>query len=246
MTDAVVDQRLTDIVKTGCIRLGLFLPQYSITGTGGISPIGAGVVAYKLIERLAELLSIKMEIVQQPSPPKAVRTLNEGGCDIIIMGIEESRRKLVDFTAPIIQFDYAYLVPPGSPIKEITEVDRPGHRISVPRGHASWMELKRLIQHAEIVDTDLPDEAFALVRDGVVDVFALPREQLIDYEATLPGSRILVQGFGINDVGFAVAKGRPQFLEFINGFVDETKRAGLVSQILDHAKLTSRGFNLAI
>jgi len=243
MHDRFVDPGLIKIVKTGCIRLALFLPQYLITETGDISPVGAGVVAHKLIGVLAEQLNIRIQIVEQPSPPKAVETLNEGGCDVIIMGIEESRRKLVDFTPSVIQFDYAYLVPSDSPINEMSEVDRPGHRISVPRGHASWMALKKLIVDAEIVDTEIPDEAFALFCDGDADVFALPREQLIDYAAMLPGSRILTQGFGINDVGFAVSKGQSQFLAFMNKFVKEAKVSGLVSQILDDAELTSRGFN---
>ena len=245
MTDRAAEPRIADIARTGCIRLALFLPQYTKTSTGDINPVGAGFVAHELIVALAEHLSIRMQIVHQQAPPKAIETLNGGGCDVMILGIEESRRKFVDFTPPVIQFDYAYLVPPGSPIEETAEVDHPGHRISVPQGHASWMALKRLIRHAEIVGTDLPDEAFALIRDGNANVFALPREQLIDYAALLPGSRILTQGFGVNDVGLAVAKGRSQLLAYISDFVEEAKASGLVSRILDGAELTSRGFNVA-
>ncbi|NKB22377.1 MAG: transporter substrate-binding domain-containing protein [Alphaproteobacteria bacterium] len=246
MTDTAPDPRIANIVKAGCIRPGLFLPQYALTKAGDLNPVGAGVVAHGLIGTLAEHLGIEMQIVQQPSPPKAVETLNAGGCDILIMGIEASRTEIVDFTPPVIQFDYAYLVPTGSPINETAEVDRPGHRISVPGGHASWMALKRKIIHAEIVETDIPDESFALLCDGKTDVFALPREQLIDYAAELPGSRILTEGFGVNDVGLAVAKGQSQRLAFINEFVKEAKASGLVQRILEEAKLTSRGFNVAL
>ncbi len=161
------------------------------------------------------------------------------------MGVAESRRKLVDFTPPVIQFDFAFLVLAGSAIADIADVDRPGLRITVPSGHASWMALKRMIAHAEIVETDVPDEAFALIRDGKVDVFALPREQLIDYAAMLPGSRILREGFGVNVVGFAVAKGRQQLLGLISDFVEDAKASGLVGRILDNAALTSRGFDVA-
>ncbi len=245
MIDGLEALTLTKIQNNQCIRLALFLPQYAIDDNGALIPIGAGVVGHKLIETLAGQLNIKMQIVGQSSPPQAVETLKEGGCDVMIMGIEESRRKLVDFTPPVIRFDYAYLVPPGSPINEMSEVDRSGHRISVPRGHASWIALKKQISYADIVDTELPDKAFALLCDGEAEVFALPREQLMDYAAILSGSRILTQGFGINDVGFAVAKGQSQFLEFLTKFVREAKMSGLVSQILDDAELTSRGFNTA-
>ena len=107
------------------------------------------------------------------------------------------------------------------------------------------MSLKRSIVHAEIVGTEIPDEAFALLRDGEVDVFALPREQLINYAALLPGSRILSKGFGYNVGSFAVAKGREQLLTFISDFVEEAKASDLVKRILDDAELTSRGFDVA-
>ena len=245
MTDIPTDPRLADIAKTGVIRLALFLPQFTESAAGAFTPLGAGLVAHQLIGALAERLGIEMKVVQQPAPPKAIKTLNAGGCDIIILGIEDSRRKLVDFTPPVIQFDYAYLVPPGSAVTENAEIDRPGMRISVPLGHASWMALERQIEHAEIVGTELPDESFALVRDGKADAFALPREQLIDYAALLPGSHILSEGFGVNDVGLAVAKGRSRLLSDISDFVADAKASGLIGRILDGAELTSRGFNVA-
>lgn len=245
MTDAAADIRIADIARTGRIRLALFLPQYARTSTGDINAVGAGLVGYELISVLAERLGLKVEIVPQPNPPKAIEALNAGDCDVTVIGIDESRRKHVDFTPPVFRFDFAYLVPSGSPIVEADEVDRPGHRISVPEGHAVVMALKRFIEHAEIVGTDLPDEAFALIRDGKADIFALPRERLIDYAAKLPGSRILAQGFGVNHVGLAVAKGQTQRLSFISDFVDEAKASGLVSRILDGADLTARGFSVA-
>lgn len=245
MNNSAVDPRVADIIKAGAIQLALFLPQYSKTSDGSLTPHGAGVVGHRLIGALAEGLGIEMQIVEQPSPPAAIKTLNTGDCDLLILGVEESREKLVEFSLPVIQFDFAYLVSANSALKETEGVDCPGCRISVPSGHASWMSLKRSIVHAEIVGTEIPDEAFALVRDGEVDVFALPREQLINYAALLPGSRILSKGFGYNVGSFAVAKGREQLLTFISDFVEEAKASDLVKRILDDAELTSRGFDVA-
>ena len=98
---------------------------------------------------------------------------------------------------------------------------------------------------ALIVATDLPDDAFALVRDGGADIFALPREQLMDYADRLPGSRILAEGFGVNDVALAVARGQADRLACISDFVADAKASGLVGRILEAAGLTSRGFTVA-
>ncbi len=245
MSNAADDPRITDIIESGVIRLALFLPQYATAADGVVTPLGAGVVGNALIGTLAESLGIRMELIEQPSPPAAIKTLNDGGCDLSILGVEELRWQLADFTPPVIQFDFAYLVPVGSAIQETDEVDRPGCRISVPSGHASWMALKATIKHAEIVATEIPDEAFAMVQAGDVDAFALPREQLIDYAELLPGSRILTEGFGYNIGSFAIAKGRQDLLDFMNEFVEEAKASGQVKRILDEADLTSRGFDVA-
>jgi len=245
MSNPESDWRIADIVEAGVIRLGLFLPQYVKAADGFVTPLGAGVVGHGLIGTLAERLGIEGRIIEQPSPAAAIKTLNDGGCDLLILGVEDSRKKLVDFSPPVIQFDFAYLVPADSPLKETAEVDHPGCRISVPSGHASWMALKRSIEHAEIVGTDIPDDAFAMVREGEVDVFALPREQLIDYAEMLPGSRILKEGFGYNIGSFAIAKGRDSLLDYIGAFVEDAKESGLVKDILDEADLTSRGFDVA-
>lgn len=238
------DPRIADIVEAGVIRLALFLPQYAKGADGTLLPSGAGLVARELFLDLTKRLGIALDIIEEPTPPRAITTLNAGGSDVLIIGIEPARRALVDFTAPVIQFDYAYLVPSGSPIAATAEVDRPGRRISVVQGHASWMALKRVVTKAEIRGTDLPDEAFAMLRDGNADVFALPREQLLDYAVALPGSRILKEGFGINDVGLAVAKGRSRLLGFLDDIVRDAKASGLVGRILDGAELNSRGFNV--
>lgn len=244
MNDDAFDPRIAPIAATGRIRLALFLPQYERTATGELKSHGVAFVGHTLMKALAERIGIAVEIVERPSPPATIETLNAGGCDVMVLGFDESRTKLVDFTPGIARFDFAYLVLPGSAIEETAEVDRAGNRISVARGHASWMTLERSIAHAEIVATEVPDEAFALVRDGAAEVFALPRAHLIDYAAMLPGSRILAEGFGFNTACFAVAKGQTRLRDYIGEFVDDAKASGLVGRILDDADLTSRGFDV--
>ncbi len=244
MAEATADPRITDIVEAGVIRMALFLPQFAETPAGEVNPKGVGIVAHKLMDALAEHMNVTLRLVGFPNPPKAIEALNTGEVDVIFTGIVASRRTLIAFTDPVIQFDYAYLVPAGSPIAESSEVDRPGRRISVVDGHASTMALERLVEHAELVRSDVPEKAFALFCDGGADVFAVPRMELFDYVETLPGSRILTEGFGINTVGFAVAKDKLERLEFIVDRVAEAKAAGLVDRILEDFGLTDRGFSV--
>ena len=241
MSEPTADPRVADIVEAGVIRLALFLPQFVETSTGEIDPKGAGLVGQELLGPLAERLNVTLETIGQPTPPKAIEALVAGEADVIFIGIQASRQSIVAFTAPVIRFDYGYLVPEESPIAESSEVDQPGRRISAVRGHASTMALERSIEHAEILLSDVPEQAFALFREGGADVFAVPRVELFDYAPTMPGSRILTEGFGFNTLGFAVSEDRLRLLGVFDEYVADAKESGLVQRILDDSGLAARG-----
>ena len=138
------------------------------------------------------------------------------------------------------------MVSPASNIKNTLEVDRSGVKIAVPTGHASWIELKKIIQHAEIIATELPVQAFQMLHDGSVDVFALPREQLLDFSNSYSGARILKEGFGYNDVGLAVAKGRSELRYALREYTELSKKSGFVQDILNKKGFSDRGFTVPL
>lgn len=236
--------QIAGLVRAGEIRLGLFLPQYAKDSGGGeCRGIGIGFVAIALMRALAERLGVVLRVVEFPTPPTAVEGLKAGACDVAMMGIEPSRTVVLDFTPPIVQFDYTFLVPAGSPLRRAADCDRPGRRIAVVRGHASTLELTRIAKHAELIGFDLPDQAFDLLRGGKADAFAAPREVLLDYAAALLAACVLDDAYGINNVGIAVAKGRADRLAFISAFAEDAKASGLVGYIIARGGL--RGFRVA-
>jgi len=238
------DPRIADLIEAGEIRLGLFLPQYAKDAAGGeCRGIGIGFVAIAMMRALAERLDVAMRVVEFPTPPTTVGGLKTGACDLAFMGIEPSRTAVLDFTAPVVQFDYTFIVPVGSPLQHAAACDRPGLRIAVVRGHASTLELTRIAKHAELIGFDLPDDAFDLLRSGKADAFAAPREVLLDYAAKLPDSRVLADAYGVNNVGIAVAKGHAGRLAFISAFAEDAKASGLVGEIIARGGL--RGFRVA-
>jgi len=240
----LADRRVADLVQSGKIRVALFLPQYTRDlASGALRGVGAGYLAIELGHVLEARLGIAAVVMELPTPSKTVACLKAGACDAAFLGIEPSRATAVDFTPPVVQFDYTYLVPAGSPIQKIADADAPGRRIAVVGNHASTMTLRRIAKHAELVDSELPEEAFALLRAGKVDAFALPREQLLDYSLTLPGSQVLAGSYGINRVAMAIPKGQAGRLAFLSEFVEEAKASGLIAHIIERGAL--RGFEVA-
>jgi polar amino acid transport system substrate-binding protein len=238
------DPRVADLVQSGKIRVALFPPQYAKDpATGELRPFGAGIVSMEIARGLARRLGVEVLLVGHPTPPKAVECVKTAACDVVIAGIEPSRAAEVDFSQPVIQFDYTYLVPAGSSIHGAADVDRSGIRIAVVRNHASTFALSRIVKHGELVSADIPDAAFELLRAGNVDAFAAPREALLDYSAKLPGSTVLADAYGVNLVGIAVPKGQAGRLSYIREFIEEAKASGLIQRAIDGAGL--RGVRVA-
>jgi polar amino acid transport system substrate-binding protein len=239
------DPRVADLVQAGKIRVALFLPQYTKDPvTGALQGVGTGFLAIEIARVLAARLGIEVRLIEQPSPLETVACLKSNACDIAFLGIEPSRAVEIDFSAPIFQFDYTYLVPAGSSIDRADGVDRPGVRVTIVRGHASALVLRRKVTRAELIGADLPDGAFELLRAEKADAFALPREQLLDYSIKLPGSRVLEDSYGINLVAMAVAKGQAGWLAYCNEFIEEAKASGLIQRAIDRGAL--RGFEVAL
>jgi polar amino acid transport system substrate-binding protein len=225
VTPSLGDPRVADLVQAGKIRVALFPPQYAQDpATGELRPFARG---------LARRLGVEAVLVGRPTPPQAVECVKTGACDLVIVGIEPSRAAEVDFSPPVIEFDYTYLVPVGSPIQSISDVDRPGTRIAVVRNHASTLALSRIVKHGELVAAEVPDAAFDLLRTGHAHAFASAREALIDYSARLPGSKVLTDAYGANLVGIAVPKGNAGRLAYISEFIEDAKASGLIQRAID-------------
>lgn len=238
------DSRMADLVHSGRIRLGLFIPQYTKdVKTGEPRGRGTGFLGIEITRAIATRLGIQAQIIQHATPAEALQSLEAGACDIAVMGIEPSRVEHMDFSPPVVEFDYAYLVPAGSHIRRPADADQEGVRIAFVRGHASSLALARTVKRAKLIGADLPDDAFNRLRTGEADVFAFPRQELIDYAIKLPGSRDLEEPYGINLVGFAVPKGNAERLAYVSAFLEEAKSSGSIERMISGGELA--GFRVA-
>ena len=238
------DSRVASLVKTGEIRVGLFLPQYALDVTSGdLKGVGTGFLAIELTQIIAARLGITKRIVQFPAPNAAIAGLKNETCDVVFLGIAPSRAAEVDFAPAIFQFDYSFLLPQGSTIKSIADADQKGIRIGIVDGHASALTLRSIVKHAQLIGAELPDETFDLLKQGKVDALAFPRDHVLDFAGRLPGSRVLAKGYGINRVGIAVRKGRSGLLAWCSEFSEEVLDTGVVQSMINNATLP--GFEAA-
>jgi polar amino acid transport system substrate-binding protein len=103
--------------------------------------------------------------------------------------------------------------------------------------------LTRTLKQAELVRTDTLADAVELVRIGNVHARAAPRAILLVESATLPGSRVLDDGFAVIAYAALVPKGQAGRLTYVNEFMEEAKASGLIKRTIETAGL--RGVQVA-
>jgi polar amino acid transport system substrate-binding protein len=230
----ISDARVADLVRSGKVRVALYLPQYTKDPTTGELrgwPI-------ELVRLLGEHIGVEGVPVEHATPPQAIACLKSGECDVSILGIDPTRAVDVDYSAAFAQLEFTYLVPNGSSIRSIADADRPGVRIAVVRNHVSTLVLTRALKQATPVYAEMIDPAFDLLRTGRAEVFAAVRAELVKYATQLPGSRVLDESYGANRFGMAVAKGQAaERLAYMSEFIDEARTSGLLQQIIDRSGL---------
>jgi polar amino acid transport system substrate-binding protein len=236
------DPRVADLAQSGALRVGVGLGSL----TTAIKNPTTGEVkgpALELGGALAARIGIQFVPVEFPRPGAVIDGLRANAWDISILIADPTRAEQVDFSNPFLQSDLTYLVAPGSTIQSVADADQPGIRIGAARNDTSDLQLTRALKRAELVRTDSIAAALELLRTGGVNAIALNRPSLIAQSATLPGSRVLSDGFADFYSAVAVPKGHDGWLAYINEFVEDAKVSGLVNRMIE--KLAMQGVRVA-
>jgi len=230
------DSRVADLVQAGVLRfaLGLGTPTTAIKDpeTGELK--GAGL---EMGRALAARMGVKFTGVEYPRPGAVLDDLSANTWDASFLVFDPQRAGQVNFSNPSMQTDFTYLLRPGSTIRSAAQVDQPGIRIAVPRGDGSDLYLTRTLKYAELIRTESHAAAVQLLRTGGADAKASPRPVLAAESVTLPGARLLSDGFA--DISFAMVlpKAQTAHLAYVNEFIENAKASGLVQQIIEKVDL---------
>ena len=230
MTD-VTAALCSEFAPTGKLRVGLNMSNFLLTRTDAATGKPRG-VAHDLAQELARRLGLAVELCPYPNPGALADAANKGVWDVGFLGAEPLRANEIDFTPAYVEIDSTYLVPPGSAIKDIGEVDRKAIRIIVPEKAAYELYLSRTIKNAELVKDKGGDLCFKRFVDEKFDALAGLRPRLITDQTKLPGSRILEGSFTAVQQAAGVPKGRAAAAKYLSAFIEEVKASGLVAKAI--------------
>ena len=192
---------------------------------------------------IARRLGVPLKLIPFKSPGELGDQAENNVWDIGNIGAEPQRAKTIAFTAAYTEIQSTYLVPAGSPIKTITDVDKPGVRISVTGRSAYGLWLENNIKHATLMRTDTLDSSFEQFVAQKLEALAGLKPRLIDDVKKLPGARILDGQFSAVQQAVGTPKKNTAAALWLAKFVEEAKASGLVQSFIDKHKV--KGLSVA-
>jgi polar amino acid transport system substrate-binding protein len=222
---------LAQLAPTGVLRAGINMSNFLLVngrtpdgGPAGVSP--------SLAAAIAERLGVPVRYIPYPRPGELADDAGTGAWDIGLIGAEPQRAEKIAFTAAYAEIEATCLVPPGSPITSLGEVDRAGIRIASAERAAYDLWLERNIRHAELRRAGGLDASFALFRDEGLEALAGLRPKLLSDQALMPGSRMLDGAFMTVQQAVGTARTNAEGAAFLRGFVEEAKASGLIARLI--------------
>lgn len=219
----------SEIAPTGTLRVGIYYTNPVLvqrdSATGG--PRG---VAADISRELARRIGIPIEFVVYDAAAKLSAAVKTGEWDIAFLAVDPARALEINFAPPILEIEGVYLVPAGSPLRGISEVDGEGVRIAVAANNVYDLILSRLVKRAQLVRAPTVPAAIDMFVADKLDVMAGAKPQLVDASAKYPGSRILDGRFMVVQLTAGVPKSRETAAKYLSEFIEDLKATGFVAQ----------------
>lgn len=222
---------INTFAPTGKLRASINLgnPILANMGKDG-KPFG---VSIDLAHEFARQLGVVVELVVFDTAGKSVEAVTNQNSDFGFFAIDPVRGADIAFTAPYLLIEGAYLVKDASPIRDNTEVDRPGNRIVVGKGSAYDLYLTREIKQAQLVRAPTsPTVVDTFIKQGA-EVAAGVKQQLESDTHRIPGLRLLPGCFMVIQQAMGISKGRGEAAALLlHHYVEDKKANGFVAEAL--------------
>jgi polar amino acid transport system substrate-binding protein len=231
-----------ELAPHGVLRAGINMSNFLLV-TGRSAAGDPEGVSPNMARAIADRLGVPIKYVPFPKPGELADAVDTDAWDIGLIGAEPARAEKIAFTAAYAEIEATYLVPAGSPITAIAEVDRPGTRIAVSARSAYDLWLERNIKHATLVRSDgLAGAVEKFQRDGLEALAGL-RPALLSDVQKMPGARILDGQFTAVQQAIGTPRKNVEGARFRREFVEEAKASGLVASFIEKHKV--KGLSVA-
>jgi polar amino acid transport system substrate-binding protein len=221
----------SDLAPTGTLRAAINYGNPILAQGGPVASDLRGLTV-DLSRELARRIGVPVELVPYDAAGKITDAVRTGAWDVAYLAVDPQRANEIAFTAPYVEIEGTYLVPAGSPLRTIDDVDRDGVRIAVSAKSAYDLFLSRSLQHAQIVRAPSNPASIDLFTSDKLEAVAGVRQALVTAAAKIPGSRVMDGRFMVIPQAAGVPKGRDAGAKYLREFIEDAKASGFVAESL--------------
>ncbi len=229
-------EKISDAVKaelapSGRMRVGLNYQNFLLVL--GDAPDGSPRgIAPDLARELGRRTGLEIDFVRFPKAGLLADAVKEAACDVGFLGAEPQRAQDIAFSAAYLEIPVTFVVPAGSPIRSVGEVDAEGVRIAVAEKSAYDLYLTRNMKKAKLLRVAGIDESFRLFVDEKLEALSGLKPRLVDDVAKLPGARLLDGQVTAVQQACGTPRARSQAAGYLRSFIEDIKASGLVERTI--------------
>jgi hypothetical protein len=134
---------------------------------------------------------VPVEYVSFDSAGKTADAIRDAAVDAGFIANEPERANVIEFSSAYLELPATYLVPAGSPLRSLADVDRPGVRIAVSGRSAYDLYLSRTLKSAQLVRAEGIPASVKLFNEQKLDALAGLKPGLLAEAQKQPGSKVL-------------------------------------------------------
>ncbi|MGO4329501.1 ABC transporter substrate-binding protein [Cupriavidus sp. 2TAF22] len=189
-------------------------------------------VSVDLAREAARRLGLALELVPFASAGSVVDAVKARQVDLAFVAIDPVRAADIEYTAPYVIIEGAYLVRNDSALQRNDEVDHAGTRVVVGRGSAYDLFLTRELKAATLVRAPTSPAVTDMFLAQRLDVAAGVKQQLEADARRVGGVRLLPGRFMVIEQAMGVPKGRGAARAWLGSFIEDMKASGFVADAL--------------
>lgn len=224
----------------GRLRVALNLANFLLVNR---TPKGPRGIVVDLAEELGRRAALPVEFIGYERPGDVADAAAKDAWDVAFIGAEPARSGEIAFSAAYLEIEATYLVPAGSNLRSLADVDSTGVRIAVSARSAYDLYLARTLKHAELVRAEGIDASCELFLERKLEALAGLRPRLLQDVARMPGARVLEGRFTAVQQAIGTPKPRAAAAAYLRAFAEEIKASGFVAELI--ARHGVNGVNVA-
>ena len=220
----------SELAPIGKLRVGINYSNFVLATKDPVNGEPRG-IAPELAREIGRRLEVPVEFITFETAGKMADAAKTGAWDIAFLANEPERASEISFTTPYLEIEAGYLVPEGSSIRTIDDVDRKGVRIAIAEKSAYHLFLSRNLHHAKMLTAPGMPSSFDLFVGQKLEVLAGIKPWLITVVQKVPGSRILDGRFMTVQQCIGTPRGRESLENYLREFVQDFKRSDRLASL---------------